>query len=488
MGTHRFADCTDRAFPVIVAGRRSKKLGVDQSLEQAQKPFFFAPGLQAADHIADCLTVGVADKIGDKDNGNIGGDGQGGKNHIAFQPGKFIRRGDYRFDGHFIGKVALQAVELAMIIGVILRTEQNDAQLAAAVIDILDPRTDVQGDISDFVFVKLDMGSLKHRNYQVIGGLTGICAYILAMKGTTVDGVYSVTWNRFGPTGIVVAICIGLYVSIIFHLIAKLNLFKNNNTIPEFVQEWIKNIIPIFLSILLLKIVIIDLDVDLYPIVLKLFAPINAIAQTFPGFILLNLFCCFFYSLGISGWTWSGPRNAIFIPAQAANVAAVAAGGTAMYLTTSEVCNGIALICLGGMGCTLALNIWCLFSKSKRLKTLGRVCIAPAIFNINEPILFGTPIVFNPILMMPMWICTTVNATIVWIVMRTGLLAIPTIELAMVATIPAPFSTVMFTGDMRGVIWWAVCLVVDLLIWYPFFKTYEKQEVAKEAAEAPVKA
>ncbi|MFR6093018.1 MAG: hypothetical protein ACLUIR_06765 [Faecalibacterium prausnitzii] len=52
----------------------------------------------------------------------------------------------------------------------------------------------------------------------------------------------------------------------------------------------------------------------------------------------------------------------------------------------------------------------------------------PAIFNINEPILFGTPIVFNPILMMPMWICTTVNATIVWIVMRTGLLAIPTIE------------------------------------------------------------
>ena len=100
-----------------------------------------------------------------------------------------------------------------------------------------------------FMMVYQEMGSLKHRNYQVVGGLTGICAYILAMKGTTVDGVYSVTWNRFGPTGIVVAICIGLYVSIIFHLIAKLNLFKNNNTIPEFVQEWIKNIIPIFLSI-----------------------------------------------------------------------------------------------------------------------------------------------------------------------------------------------------------------------------------------------
>ena len=70
-----------------------------------------------------------------------------------------------------------------------------------------------------FMMVYQLMGSLRHRGYQVVGGLTGICAYILAMKGTTVDGVYSVTWNRFGPTGIVVAICIGLYVSIIFHLI-----------------------------------------------------------------------------------------------------------------------------------------------------------------------------------------------------------------------------------------------------------------------------
>ena len=143
---------------------------------------------------------------------------------------------------------------------------------------------------------------------------------------------------------------------------------------------------------------------------------------------------------------------------------------------------------IGGSGATLGLAVLAATSKSKQIRTVGRLGLIPAIFNINEPILFGTPIVFNPILMMPMWICTTVNATIVWIVMRTGLLAIPTIELAMVATIPAPFSTVMFTGDMRGVIWWAVCLAVDLLIWYPFFKTYEKQEVEKEAAEALAKA
>lgn len=283
-----------------------------------------------------------------------------------------------------------------------------------------------------FMMVYQLMGSLRHRGYQVVGGLTGICAYILTMKGTVTDGVYSVTWNRFGPTGIVVAIFVGLYIALVFHLIAKLNLFKNNKTIPEFVQEWIKNVIPIFLSIFLLKIVILDFDVDLYPIVLKIFEPIQGIAQTYPGFLLVIFIPVFFYSLGISGWTWSGPRNAIFIPAQAANIAAVAAGtatAATMNLTTSEVCNGIALCVLGGMGCTLSFNIWLLTSKSKRLKTLGRVCIGPSIFNINEPVLYGAPMVFNPVLMLPMYICTFVNATIIYLVMRMGFLAVPTIEL-----------------------------------------------------------
>lgn len=335
-----------------------------------------------------------------------------------------------------------------------------------------------------FMMVYQLMGSLKHRGYQVVGGLTGICAYILTMKGTIVDGVYTVTWNRFGPTGIVVSICVGLYVAFVFHMIAKLKLFKHNKTVPEFVQEWIKNIIPIFITILTMKILIIDFDVDLYPLVLLIFEPVQAIAQTYPGFLLVIFIPVFFYSLGISGWTWSGPRNAIFIPAQAANVAIVAAGGVAKNLTTSEVCNGIALCVLGGMGCTLAFNLLLLTSKSKRLKTLGKVCIGPSIFNINEPVLYGAPMVFNPVLMLPMYLCTFVNATIVYIVMKLGFLAIPTIELAMVATIPAPISTVMFTGDMKGILWWAIVLVLDILIYYPFFKTFEKVTMAEEAQEA----
>ena len=332
-----------------------------------------------------------------------------------------------------------------------------------------------------FMMVYQLMGTLKHRNYQVVGGLTGICAYILTMKGTVVDGIYSVTFNRFGPTGIVVSLVIGVYVAIIFHLFSKIKLFKKSSEVPEFVQEWINNIIPIFLTILTLKILIIDCNIDLYPLVIKIFDPIQSIAQTYPGFLLINLIPVFFYSLGISGWTWSGPRNAIFIPAMAANVAAVAAGGAAMNITTSEVSAGIALVVMGGMGCTIALNIFFLFSKSKKLRTLGKVCIGPSIFNINEPILFGAPMVFNPVLMIPMYLCTIVGCSVVYFIMRFGLLNIPAIQLSMVATIPAPISTVMFTQDMRGILWWAVLLIAYLIIYYPFFKTFERQTLEQEA-------
>lgn len=334
-----------------------------------------------------------------------------------------------------------------------------------------------------FMMVYQAMQYLKHREYQVVGGLTGICCYMMSMGGETVDGVYSVTWNRFGPTGMIVALIVGIYVAVIFNLIAKLKLFENNTTVPEFLQEWIRNIIPIFLSVFVLKFIVLDFGVDLFPIVTSVFTPIQAIAQSYPGFLFMNLFITLFYSIGISGWVFSGPRQAIFIPAMAANVAAVAAGGIATNITTSETCSTIALINLGGIGCTLALNLLMLRSKSKRLRSLGKVCLAPSIFNINEPLLYGIPMVFNPLLMIPMWLCVFAGSTLVYAIMSFGLLNIPSIQLSMVGTLPAPWSTVVFCDDWRGIIWWAVCLVLYLAIYYPFFKAYERQVLAEEAEQ-----
>lgn len=335
--------------------------------------------------------------------------------------------------------------------------------------------------LAAFMITHQLMAQLHHRNYMVVGGLSAICAYILTMKGTIdADSIFSVDFNRFGPSGILVAMVVAIEVAFIFHMIAKVPFFKRGSSVPTFVQDWVKNMVPIFVTILVQSMLIINLDLDFYPIILGIFDPIQGIAQSLPGFVLLNWIQSFFFALGVSGWTWGGLTNAIWLPAQASNVAAVAAGGSALFYNTSEICSGIGLINLGGIGCTLALNFLFLFSKSKKLKTLGKVCIGPGLFNINEPILYGAPIVYNAILMIPFNLCTIVGSILTWCIFQFGLLTVPTIQLPNVGTLPCLVNTVMLTNDMRGIIWWIVLFLVYMVIWYPFFKVFEKQALEEE--------
>jgi len=125
-------------------------------------------------------------------------------------------------------------------------------------------------------------------------------------------------------------------------------------------------------------------------------------------------------------------------------------------------------------------------SKSPRLKTLGGICIAPSIFNINEPLVFGTPIVFNPLLMIPMWINSLVTPILIWVVMSLGWLAVPAASVT-TGQIPASIGYIMVTGDFRAILFWALTFALTWAIWFPFFKVYERQVIAQEAEEAEAK-
>lgn len=329
------------------------------------------------------------------------------------------------------------------------------------------------------------MVKLRHRNYQIVAGLTAVCADFMAVKGTTNPdtGLFELTYGRLGPSGILLGMVVGLYVAFVFHMVSKIKFFKEDTSVPTFVQEWIKNIVPIFITILVLGTIVITYNVDILPLILKVFAPLQNVAQTLPGFIAHNTIMSLFYGLGVSGWTFSGINNAISIPAQEANMAALAAGQAAQYINVTEIRSGIGLINMGGIGASLALNFMFLFSKSKKLKTLGKVCIGPGLFSINEPILYGAPIVFNPILMLPMVINSVIGSILVWIIFKGGMLAYPNVALPGVGTLPVIAGTVMLTGDFRGILWWVVCFAIYALVYYPFFKVFERETLEKEANE-----
>lgn len=337
------------------------------------------------------------------------------------------------------------------------------------------------GLIAAFMVANQYMEKLKHPGYTITAGITAVCSLMMFLHPVAEEeGVYDM--GRVGPTGILIGVIVGIAVSIIFHFYGKFRLFKESN-IPDFVVEWINNIIPIFLSLAFWSTLVFGLKIDIFEVILGLFEPIQSFGQTLPGLILLVLIPAFFYSMGISTWLWSAIQNPIFIAGIAANTLALQQGLSPENIVTNETVYSIGLIMMGGTGATLGLNLLMCFSKAKKMKTLGRICIWPSIFNINEPVVFSTPVVMNPLLMIPMWLNSIVGSCVIWFVMRGGLLNI-TAELMQLAQIPAPISSVILTKDFRAIIWYLLLFVIYLAIWYPFFKVYEKEVLAEEAREA----
>lgn len=327
------------------------------------------------------------------------------------------------------------------------------------------------------------MEKKKYNKYQVPCGLLAIATYMMALH-PVIDESYmmSINYSYFGPTGLLVAMIIGLYVGFVYNAWAKLNLFKDSTTIPDFIGDWINNMAPITITLVITMVLVYNFNVDIAAIITKLFSPIASFGQTYPGFVLCCFIPAFFYSLGISSWALGSITTPIYLAGIVGNIEAVANGLPATNITTSETVFTAALITLGGMGATLPLVVHMMRSKSKKLSLMGKICIGPSIFNINEPVIYGAPVVLNPLLMVPMWLNAIVGPTIVYFSMRSGLLNIPS-KMINIGQIPAPFASVMITEDMRAVIFWVLLFAVYYMIWMPFFKTYEKTVLAEESAQ-----
>ncbi len=337
--------------------------------------------------------------------------------------------------------------------------------------------------ILTFLVANQLMEKLGHTRYVLNAGLTSIIVFLIAIKPTIGDdGIFSVEFGRFGPTGMFVALVVGILVSVVYHFYAKLHILEDSVTIPDFVCEWINQILPMFLCVLLGTIISSNLNIDIYQVISAVFSPLEHLGRTLPGLIIMMMAISFLYSMGISTWFLGTFTTPILMAGTAANLAQVAAGQTPTNIVCYETIYLLSLMTLGGQGCTLTLNMHMLLSKSKRLKSLGKVCIGPSIFNINEPVVFGAPIVFNPILMLPMWINTLVSAVIIWFVMSWGWLDVPAASVT-TGQIPAPIGYMIVTGDWRAIIFWVLIFVVTFLIWKPFFKVYEKQVMKEEAEE-----
>ncbi|MCL2112533.1 MAG: PTS transporter subunit EIIC [Streptococcaceae bacterium] len=339
------------------------------------------------------------------------------------------------------------------------------------------------GLFSIFLSYLIPNSVMKHKNHVEISkqaGLAGLAFFLILIypKLNTTTGAITFDSNSFGTGGMIAALIAGLFVAFIMNLFTKFNFIGEDSGLPDFVAIWFNTLLPIIVILLVGWLFTFQLHFNLYEGINSLFSPLINLGQSFWGLtILMFLGFSFLYSFGISSWVLTPVIYAIELPGIAANQAAVAAGQAPTNIFTVEA---TTLILIGGGGATLALCIMMAFlAKSSRLRMIGKAALVPSVFNINEPLVFGAPIAFNPILMIPFWITGLITPILLWLSMKLHLVPIPSQPFQMWYT-PAPIAGWIITKSIAGVIFVLAIFAISWIIYYPFFKVYDKQAVQQD--------
>lgn len=285
--------------------------------------------------------------------------------------------------------------------------------------------------------------------------------------------------SRLGATGIFTAIITSWLVVNIYKFCIKRNLtIKMPEDVPDGVANSFSALIPAFfiaLVVFIIQGVLVYFDTDLFEIVAIPFGFVTQIADTLPGVLVIYFLMHALWIVGIHGATII---SSLLQPIVLSNMQANAQGASLTY--AGDFNN--TFVTIGGSGATIGLVVLCIIlAKSEQLKAIGKASIAPAIFNINEPVIFGMPIVYNPILAIPFILAPMVSATIGYLGISLGFVK-PIVALQPWPT-PLGISAFLATGgDWKAVVLALASVAAATIIYYPFFKAYDKK-LLKEQEE-----
>lgn len=184
-------------------------------------------------------------------------------------------------------------------------------------------------------------------------------------------------------------------------------------------------------------------------------------------------------AIGLSGGTIvNGIMRPFWVPLQDANLAAIEAGKLPPNIITEQFFD---MVWIGGAGATLAVVfLLMLRARSRQYKELGKMSLAPGLFNINEPIMFGLPVVLNPIGIIPLILGPVAITIVNYEAMALNLVARPT-GVIIPWTTPPIIQGFLITGHISGAILQIVDILLVMLIWWPFISIMDKKRVEEES-------
>ncbi|MBO3063422.1 MULTISPECIES: PTS cellobiose transporter subunit IIC [Mammaliicoccus] len=286
------------------------------------------------------------------------------------------------------------------------------------------------------------------------------------------DGV-----SRLGTTGIFTAIIMSIIAVQLYRLCVKRQwIIKMPEAVPEGVSRSFTALIPAFLVafvILTFTGILVAFNTDIFKIIAVPFGFVVYLTSSWLGILVIYFLIHALWIVGIHG---ANIISAFITPIVLTNMQLNIEGANIPF--AGEFQN--SFVVMGGSGATLGLCIFIAFlAKSEQLKVLGKASLVPGLFNINEPLVFGLPIVYNPFLAIPFFLAPMVSASIGYWTIKLELVQ------PIIAQVPWPspigFGAFIGTaGSLMAVLVSLICGFVAFLIWFPFIKIYDKKLVEQE--------
>ena len=332
------------------------------------------------------------------------------------------------------------------------------------------------------VYATFFIAKALSERYDLRGSQPAITAvvFFLIVAGTISEGKMDVAY--LGSTGLFTGILVALVAVEIYHFCEKHNLtIRMPDSVPPMVQNSFASLIPLLLNVILaVAIYFISMGTQgvVFPqIIMNLLSPAISTMDSLSALLIVIFLSQLLWFFGLHGPSITSAVWAAFaISYGAENIAAYNAGNPVTHIFTFGFF--YAILQVTGSGLTLGLNLLMMRSKAKSFNSVGKVALIPGIFGINEPLIFGTPIILNPFMFIPFVFGPLIITVIAFFAMKSGLVGMPIANPP--GFLPPGLGAFLMTLDFKAVILVFVLLLIMTLIYLPFFKAMEAEELKKE--------
>lgn len=354
---------------------------------------------------------------------------------------------------------------------------------------------------NDFISLTMSLAAIylatavAYKYTQLERGKDGLLVGIISMASflglipieMSESGVSMIAISHLGSKGIFLSMIIGIIISSSYCKLMKKKIkIKLPSSVPSNVAD---SLSPTFVNMIILTCVFLvkygftlTKFGDVFTFVSTMVqAPLINVGSTAGALIFIQVVTVLLWFFGIHPSTLSAVVMPIVMSTTASNIEAYSSGKPLPFLAAGVI---YYVLVSDGVGNTLGLCICSFLAKSEKYKAMRKIIIPSNIFNINEPIIFGFPIMLNPIYFIPMILVTLMNGIVAIVYMKIITIPLnPSIYMAWAT--PRPIFTFL-AGGWQFLLLWLVCLAVGTLIWLPFFKIDDKKELELEKEKIKV--